>query len=128
MKHLKIILFLAVLAGILFYVNLPVLNYGFTGIGVIFALLLVLYILLSMGVTTDASGKNFRVSSKPNVFVLLLFVLVLVYITVLPLLTSAPIFHTSKYQKLIGKVDNGQKFLPKLLLFPWIKFVWLIKS
>jgi hypothetical protein len=109
MKHLKIILFLAVLAGILFYVNLPVLNYGFTGIGVIFALLLVLYILLSMGVTTDASGKNFRVSSKPNVFVLLLFVLVLVYITVLPLLTSAPIFHTSKYQKLIGKVDNGQK-------------------
>jgi hypothetical protein len=84
MKHLKVLLFLAVLAGILFYVNLPVLNYGFTGIGVIFALLFVLYILLSMGVTTDASGKNFKVSSKPNWFVLLLLAVVLVYITILP--------------------------------------------
>jgi hypothetical protein len=109
MKHLKVLLFLAVLAGILFYVNLPVLNYGFTGIGVIFALLFVLYILLSMGVTTDASGKNFKVSSKPNRFVLLLLVVMLVYITILPMFTSATLFHTSKYQKLIGNVANGEK-------------------
>lgn len=109
MKHLKIIIFLIVLIGILIYVNLPVLNYGFTGIGVILALFLVLYTLLSIGVSTDASGKNFRVSSKPNKFVLILLALVLVYITILPLITSAAIFHTSKYQKLIGNVANGQK-------------------
>lgn len=109
MKHLKIILFLVVLMGILFYVNLPVLNYGFIGIGVIAAFILLLFIIFLMGVSTDASGKNFKVSSKPNKFVLLLLALVLVYITILPLLTSATIFHTSKYQKLIGQVATGQK-------------------
>lgn len=109
MKQLKVLLFLAVLGGILFYVILPVLNYGFIGIGVIVALILAMYILLSMGVTFDTSGQNFKVQSKPNRFAILLLAVVLVYITILPLLTSATLFHTSKYQKLIGNVAGGEK-------------------
>jgi hypothetical protein len=109
MKQLKVLLFLAVLGGILFYVILPVLNYGFIGIGVIVALILAMYILLSMGVTFDASGQNFKVQSKPNRFAILLLAVVLVYITILPLLTSATLFHTSKYQRLIGNVAGGEK-------------------
>jgi len=109
MKKVVLILILLVIGFLLFYLNLPVLQYGFYGIGFITFLLLFIYFFISLGITVDNSGKKFIIGSRPGKFILILMGLILTYLTVIPLFTTATIFHTSSYQKMIGKVENGQK-------------------
>jgi hypothetical protein len=109
MKKVVLILILLVIGFLLFYLNLPVLQYGFYGIGLITFLLLFIYFFISLGITVDNSGKKFIIGSRPKKIILILIGLILVYLTVVPLFTTATIFHTSSYQKMIGKVENGQK-------------------
>ena len=109
MKKVVLVLILLIIGFLLFYLNLPVLQYGFYGIGIIALFLLFIYFLLSLGISVDNSGKKFIIGSRPNKILLSLMGLIFIYLTVIPLFTTATIFHTASYQKMIGKVENGTK-------------------
>ncbi len=109
MKKFVQVLFLLFLGFLLFYLNLPVISYGFYGIGVIVLVLALFYFFISLGFGIDSTGKKVMIKSRPSKFLLFFIGIILVYLSVIPIITTATIFHASKYQKMIGKVDSGDK-------------------
>ena len=109
MKKLVLILLLVVIGFLLIYLTLPVIQYGFYSIGTIILVLLFVYFLISLGITVDSTGTKFKMASMPSKTTLVFMGLIAAYLTIVPLFTTATIFHTSSYQKMIGKVENGQK-------------------
>ena len=109
MKKIFSIAFLFLFGFLLFYINLPVLHYGFTGFAVIFLLLVILGILFSIGLSVSQQTKQVKIVSKPNKFLSILAGMLLVYCIVLPFVTSLKMFRSASYQELIGEVKNGQK-------------------
>ena len=109
MKKFVQVLFLLFLGFLLFYLNLPVISYGFYGIGVIVLVLALFYFFISLGFGIDSTGKKVMIKSRPSKFLLFFIGIILVYLSVIPIITTATIFHASKYQKMIGKVENGDK-------------------
>jgi len=106
---MKKYLLFVILFFLLIYLAMPVLNYGFYSVGVIALMLLFVLFLLSLGITTDKAGKKFIVNQKPKKWMLWAMAVVLVYLTVVPFITSATFLHTSKYQKMIGEVKKGSE-------------------
>jgi hypothetical protein len=109
MKKVVLVLFLLIIGFLLIYLMLPVLQYGFYAIGMIALVLLFVFFIFSLGISVDNSGKKFKMASMPSKIILIFMGLILAYLTIVPLITTATIFHTSSYQKMIGKVENGQK-------------------
>ena len=109
MKKLVLILFLVIIGFLLIYLTLPVLQYGFYAIGLIALVVLFVFFIFSLGISVDNSGKKFKMASMPSKIILIFMGLILAYLTIVPLITTATIFHTSSYQKMIGKIENGQK-------------------
>jgi len=109
MKKIFSIAFLFLFGFLLFYINLPVLQYGFTGFAVIFLLLVILGILFSIGLSVSQQTNQVKIISKPNKFLSILAGILLVYCIVLPIVTSLKMFRSESYQELIGEVKNGQK-------------------
>lgn len=107
-KHLPLILVI-VIALILFYLILPVINYGFVSLPVI------LLISLFVGFIFSGSYQNLH-TNKPTIkpgqytraFLYGMGVIV-IYLTVFPLATSLPMFRSGAYRNLIGKVHNGSE-------------------
>jgi energy-coupling factor transporter transmembrane protein EcfT len=106
---MKKYLLIVILFFLLIYLTMPILNYGFYSVGVIVLMLLFVLFLLSLGITTDKAGKKFIVNQKPKKWMLWAMAVVLVYLTVVPFITSATFLHTSKYQKMIGEVKKGSE-------------------
>jgi energy-coupling factor transporter transmembrane protein EcfT len=106
---MKKYLLFVILFFLIIYLAMPVLNYGFYSVGVIVLMLLFVLFLLSLGITTDKAGKKFIVNQKPKKWMLWAMAVVLVYLTVVPFITSATFLHTSKYQKMIGEVKKGSE-------------------
>jgi len=109
MKKFVQVLFLLFLGFLLFYLNLPVISYGFYGIGVIVLVLALFYFFISLGFGIDSTGKKVMIKSRPSKFLFYFIGIILVYLSVIPIITTATIFHASKYQKMIGKVESGDK-------------------
>lgn len=109
MKKIFSIVFLLLFGFLLFYINLPVINYGFTGFAIILLLLVILGTLFSLGLTVSQQTKQVKIVSKPNKILYALAAVLLVYCTALPFVTSLKMFRSDSYQKLIGEVKNGQK-------------------
>ena len=109
MKKILSLLAFAVLAFVLFYINLPVLNYGFTGFAFILLLLVIMAIVYSAGITVHEKTKQIKLAAMPSKFLYILAVILLAYCIILPVVTSTKIFRSNSYQKLIGEVKNGQK-------------------
>ncbi len=109
MKKIFSVIFLFFFGFFLFYNNLPVINYGFTGFAFILLLLLVIGILFSVGLTISQQTKQVKIVSKPNKILFVLTGVLLVYCIALPFVTSLKMFRSDSYQKLIGEVKNGQK-------------------
>lgn len=99
---------LLLIGFLLFYLELPVINYGFTGFAVIL-------ILLSVGAgfgLMNVMQANKKVSVKFTKGSKIAFgaaLLLFMYITILPLVTSAPVFWNQSYRELIGNVKPGDK-------------------
>jgi hypothetical protein len=76
-----------------------------------FLLLLLVFLGIIIFTKVQFSQKTQKISilSKPNRLFFILALLIVAYMTVLPLLTSLPMFRSQSYQKLIGKVENGEK-------------------
>ncbi|MFH6970512.1 hypothetical protein [Flavobacterium petrolei] len=109
MKKIVGIVFLFLFGFFLFYGILPVINYGFTGFAFILLVLVLLAIIFSLGLTVSQQTKQVKFVSKPNKILFVLAGVLLVYCIALPFVTSLKMFRSDSYQKLIGKVKNGQK-------------------
>ncbi|WP_426090933.1 hypothetical protein [Flavobacterium sp. DSR3-2] len=109
MRKIFSVIFLLFFGFFLFYNNLPVINYGFTGFAFILLLLLVIGILFSAGFTISQQTKQVKIVSKPSKILFVLVGVLLVYCIALPFVTSLKMFRSDSYQKLIGEVKNGQK-------------------
>lgn len=109
MKKIFSIFFLLLFGFLLFYINLPVINYGFTGFAIILLLLVILGIVFSLGLIVLQKTKQVKIVNRPNKFLYFLVGVLLVYCIVLPFVTSLKVFRSDSFQKLIGKVNNGQK-------------------
>ncbi len=103
----KILLFLVV-TFVLFYFNLPVLQYGFLGLPVILLALCLLAIALFSKVAVGAN-KQLVFLEKPKKIFLVFAGLLLAYLILFPLATSLPMFRSESYKKLIGTVVDGKK-------------------
>nr|WP_315231756.1 hypothetical protein [uncultured Flavobacterium sp.] len=109
MKKIFSIVFLLLFGFVLFYINLPVINYGFTGFAIVLLLLVILGILFSLGLTVSQQTKQVKIVSRPSKVLYILAGILLVYCIALPFVTSLKMFRSDSYQKLIGEVKNGQK-------------------
>mgnify|MGYP003472958393 FL=1 len=109
MKKIFSIFFLLLFGFLLFYINLPVINYGFTGFAIILLLLVILGIVFSLGLIVLQKTKQVKIVNRPNKFLYVLVGVLLVYCIVLPFVTSLKVFRSDSFQKLIGKVNKGQK-------------------
>jgi hypothetical protein len=107
MKIIKVILLLVV-AFLLFYFNLPVINYGFITLPIILLVIIVAAIILSTGIQVSKDAKQVKVLKKPSKILFMLIGALLFYIIGLPLLTSLPMFRSESYKNLIGKVTDGK--------------------
>lgn len=103
----KILLFLVV-TFVLFYFNLPVLQYGFIGLPVILLVLCLLLLALFSKVAVGAN-KQLVFLEKPKKIFLVFAGLIVAYLILFPLATSLPIFRSESYKKLIGTVVDGKK-------------------
>jgi hypothetical protein len=114
MKKLISVFVLFFLGLFLVYLKLPVIQFGFYTLPAIFLILLIIYLLISIGLAMDKAGKNFIISARPSKGLLIVIAILIFYISAVPALTSATIFYASKYQKMIGEVKNGDKIATQI--------------
>lgn len=109
MRKISGFVFLLVLGFLLFYSNLPVLNYGFTGFAFILLVIATIAVLFSTGYSIAGRTNQIKIVSKPNRFLVYTVLVLLAYCIVLPFATSLKMFRSDSYQKLLGEVKNGDK-------------------
>lgn len=107
MKKTILIFILLLIGFFLFYNILPVINYGFVGLPLLLLFLIFLAIIIFSKVEVTAKARKLNVFSRTNKILFFLSFGLMLYLLVVPLLTSLPMFRSSAYQKLIGKVENG---------------------
>lgn len=93
----------------LFYVNLPVIDYGFIQLPFILLVLVLVGILIFTKFEISEKTKQLRLLNRPNKLFLVLAFMLILYMTVLPFLTSLAMFRSDAYRNLIGKVEDGAK-------------------
>ena len=108
MKIIKAILLLIIVAFLLFYFNLPVINYGFIALPILLLVLTIIGIFIFTRFKV-VNEKKIQLVEKPNKIFFIISGLLLFYIIVFPLLTSLPMFRSESYKNLIGKVADGTK-------------------
>ena len=107
MKSIKIILLVIILTFLLFYINLPVINYGFIELPIILLLIIFLVIVFTTRFKV-ISDKKVSVLEKPKKIFFIISAIIVFYILVFPLFTSLPMFRSDAYKKLLGKVTDGK--------------------
>lgn len=108
MKKSAIIFLLLFVVFCIFYFGLPVINYGFTGLpfGILF--LIILWIVFTM--RAESKKEKIDIKFKPFHRTLgFIAVLLLVYITIVPLVTSSAMFYSKDYREMIGEVKDGKE-------------------
>lgn len=99
---------LLLIASLLFYFGLPVINYGFFQLPFFILLVLLAGIIIYTRLKVTPVTNKVTITAMPNKLFFIAALAVLAYMTVLPLLTSTPMFRSESYRKLIGKVQDGQ--------------------
>lgn len=110
MKTINNLLVLILAAFLIVYFSLPVVNYGFSDLGLVLIALTGLWIVLNKPINPNSTPQEivFQLkSSKVKAPVAIIVVLGL-YITVLPMLTSMALLRSDDYRDLIGKVEMGE--------------------
>lgn len=109
MKKIAPILLALVFVFIYFYVSLPVLNYGFSGLTFLLFVLGFLLFFSFSKFTISSDGKSYKPVQVFWKIPTILIGIAVLYGFVLPFFTSHPIFRNQDYRNLIGKVADGQK-------------------
>jgi len=108
MKKSVAVVLLVIVAFLFFYFGMPVINYGFVQLPVMIIILLLLAIVFTskMQVVGNKTNVKFAKFHKPLFYAMLV---VLAYITIVPLFTTLPMFRSQVYRDMIGKVQKGEK-------------------
>ena len=109
MKKLLPILLVILVTVFFFYVSLPVISYGFSGITVLLLIIAALLFFSFSKFTISSDGKSYKPVAVFWKLPALLIGIAVLYAFVLPFFTSHPIFRNQDYRNLIGKVANGDK-------------------
>ena len=109
MKRIIPFFLFLLLAFLLFYFALPVINFGFFGLPIVLFLLVLFGILFSLKFELYDQGKKIKIIALPKRFLFIAAAIILLYMSVGPLLTSLPMFRSQSYREMIGKVHNGQE-------------------
>ena len=108
MKKVKNLL-LVILAGfILVYMYMPTFSFGFTGFAALLVVLTGIWIVLNNPfkiIQTENNAPTFRIG-KPGKVSFVILGVILIYMTVVPALTSWTLLHVNEYRDLIGKVET----------------------
>jgi len=109
MKNFLALVVIAIAALVILYVDMPVFAFGFLGLPLALAFLTAIWIALNMKVVPqyNAGVQTFQLKPKEKAPIYIL-VAIFLYCTVVPMVTSLPILHTSAYRDLIGKVEIGE--------------------
>ncbi len=110
MKQISNLPVLILAAFLIVYFSLPVVNYGFSDLPFVLMVLTGLWILLNKPFHPNSTPQEIAFqlkSSRIKVPVTIIVVLGL-YMTVLPMLTSLAVFRSDDYRDLIGKVEVGE--------------------
>jgi hypothetical protein len=108
---------LLLVAVVLIYFYMPVINYGFQGLPALLILLLALWVFLNkqIGIVANNQKLEFKTLKSPGKVTFITIGILVVYMTVVPALTSWDIFHTSEYRNLIGKVEVSENIADHML-------------
>ena len=109
MKKVLALILIVFAAMVMLYVGMPVIAYGFWGLPIGLAALTMIWIALNMQIVPqyNAGVQTFQLKSKGKITTGILVILFL-YSTVQPMITSMPLLHTSEYRNLIGNVEVGE--------------------
>jgi len=112
MKNLKPLLWIAVIGLVLVFFNMPVFNYGYFGLPVLLLFLTFLWMVLKFPlakIKVEGQEVHLDKSIKMSKAPLWIMLALIVYIVVIPFLTTSAIFHNGSYRNLIGdvKVENN---------------------
>ncbi|WP_396149088.1 hypothetical protein [Flavobacterium sp.] len=109
MKKILPIVLVLLVTLFFFYVTLPVISYGFSGITVLFIIIAALLFFTFSKFTISSDGKSYKPVQVFWKIPALLIGIAIIYSFVLPFFTSHPVFRSEEYRNLIGKVTNGDK-------------------
>jgi hypothetical protein len=109
MKKILPIVLVLLVTLFFFYVTLPVISYGFSGITVLFIIIAALLFFTFSKFTISSDGKSYKPVQVFWKIPALLIGIAIIYSFILPFFTSHPIFRNEDYRNLIGKVENGDK-------------------
>jgi len=117
MKKLKNLLLVLLAGFILVYMNMPTVNYGFTGFAIMLIILIGIWILLNnpFSITQSQNNTPSLKIGKPGKVSFVLLAILVIYITVVPFLTSWALFRTDEYRNLIGKVETESNLSSHML-------------
>jgi len=109
MKTLKNLGIIVIITFLILYFEMPVINYGFWGFPGLLALLILLWLVLNSKIfSIIVNGKPLRVNKGFGKFPIILLGILLVYMTLVPAVTSWPLFHNQAYKELIGNIQVGK--------------------
>lgn len=114
MKKLLPILLVILITVFFFYVSLPVLSYGFSGITVLLIIIAALLFFSFSKFTISSDGKSYKPVTVFWKVPALLIGIAILYAFVLPFFTSHPIFRNQDYRNLIGNVKDGDKLTKQI--------------
>jgi hypothetical protein len=109
MKKWPLLLMVLLIGLVIAYLTLPVINFGFFGFPFLLIVLTLWVILLLLEVQVASKTKQLKVLSKPKKGLMILLVSLIVYVTLVPLITGAKVFYHQQYRDLIGDVTDGKK-------------------
>lgn len=119
MNKLKNALLVLLVAIGLIYNYMPVVSYGFLGFPLFLIFLVIVWIILTNLKNLSNLGNPNDIHNlqrmKGNTIPGILIAVLLVYVTVVQVVTTWPIFRTDDYRNLIGNVDTGTELSRHLL-------------
>ncbi|MDX9853979.1 MAG: hypothetical protein RBS81_09375 [Tenuifilaceae bacterium] len=113
MKKLVLAVVILLFGFLIVYANLPVINYGYWGLPFILMVLTIFWILGSKQIyfTVDThNNNNLSVNSRKGKASLWFLLLLIVYMALVPMVTSWGLFRHQSYRNLIGTVEKGADF------------------
>jgi len=109
MKTLKKSLVLMLISFLILYFGMPVLNYGFWGLPIALTVLIILWVLLGQkAISVVVIDQQFHVSRNVGKPTLILLGILLIYMIILPAVSSWALIRNQDYKALIGKVEVGE--------------------
>ena len=108
MKKLRNVILVLIVACIMLYTQMPTINYGFTGFAVLLMILIGIWVVLNNPFSIIQGQNNAPTVKlgKPGKVSLVILVVLGLYITIVPAITSWALLRTSEYRNLIGKVET----------------------